>query len=79
MNKNKILWKDLIWNYTIRLWYCWKYRRGKWHNFFITKRPQTTKQKQELLKKFKEAFRNTKIKGVPMSEFYGVHINEKID
>lgn len=76
---NKILWKNLIWNYTIRLWYCWKYRKSKWCNFFIAKRSETTKQEQELLKKFRKAFRNTKIDNMPMSKFYGVHIDEKTD
>jgi len=73
---NKILWKNLIWNYTTRLWYCWKYRKSRWCNFFIAKRLETAKQEQEFLEKFKEAFKNTKIKGMSMGEYYGVSINE---
>jgi hypothetical protein len=45
----KIYWKNLLWNYTVRLWYCWKYRNSKFWNYYCSERYVTERQRQELL------------------------------
>ena len=50
---NKTLWKNLIWNYTIRLWYRWKYRKSKWIIYYAGKRPQKADSQKTLEEKIK--------------------------
>ncbi|RKY09973.1 MAG: hypothetical protein DRP65_07200 [Planctomycetota bacterium] len=41
----KIYWKALLWNYTTRLWLCWKFRHNScWKNYFTAKRVWNSKQ-----------------------------------
>lgn len=62
-----MIWKNLIWNYTIRLWYLWRNKNSSFPNFWASKRPNTTQEYETLLKKFKAAALNTKDKsGNPM-------------
>ena len=53
--KNKIFWKNLIWNYSTRLWHLWKYRHNPNKKFLTTKIIWTEKQKQKLLEEIKKS------------------------
>jgi len=48
MENHKYSWKNLIWNYTTRLWYCWKFRKSRWHDFYCSKRIWNSKQKAHI-------------------------------
>lgn len=65
---NLFRWINYLFN---RIYYC----RSRWLHYHASV-PYT---KSYILKKFKEAFRNTTINGMSMSEFYDVHINEETD
>ena len=59
VRKNKIYWKNLIWNYTTRLRYCWKYRNSSTFilsKYYKAKRYITEHQKQQLMKKLSSQF-----------------------
>ena len=52
MVKNKIYWKNLICNYTVRLWYCWRYRKSKFRTYHCSKLWVTENQRKEIFKRF---------------------------
>ena len=54
------------------LYYRVKYRHSRWLNYYAS----VPYNKRYVLKKFREAFNNTKFNGVPMSQYYGVRIDE---
>ena len=60
--KNKILWKNLIWNCTIYFWYRWKYRHSPHRKFFAPLRYWTEREKikarEKISKSIKKFLRN---------------------
>lgn len=45
---DKIYWRNLLWNHTIRFWYLWKYKHSPWKGFFCTSRYWSFKTKQNI-------------------------------
>ncbi len=50
----KLYWKHIWWNYTVRLWYLWKYRNSKWKAIHCMKLVQTSKEMDECCRRIDE-------------------------